>query len=82
MQKCAASTPRVTRLLRCAKHKTIIAHQVGPALHLGCKAFSPDNGCSANLTAPTKYGNKKKSEKTRVVGGAEATSPMPWMVSC
>ena len=55
--------------------------QIGPALHLGCKAFSDDSGCSANITN-SKSQKKQRKKGTRVVGGAPATDPMPWMVSC
>ena len=55
--------------------------QIGPALHLGCKAFSDDAGCKANIT-DSKRGKKKKEAQTRVVGGVPSSSPMPWMVSC
>jgi len=53
--------------------------KIGPALHLGCKAFSEDAGCNANVTASRKR-RKQKQGQTRVVGGAPSTSPMPWMV--
>ena len=56
--------------------------QIGPALHLGCKAFSDDAGCNANVTDSKGKGRRKGKEQTRVVGGAPATDPMPWMVSC
>ena len=54
--------------------------QIGPALHLGCKAFSDDAGCNANVT-DSKRGKKQKAKGTRVVGGVPSSSPMPWMVS-
>ena len=49
---------------------------------MGCKAFSDDAGCNANVTDSKGKGRRKGKEQTRVVGGAPATDPMPWMVSC
>ena len=82
LQRAPLCSAKKTKTCLCELYTFLIQlTQIGPALHLGCKAFSDDAGCAANLT-DSKRGKRRKQKGTRVVGGMPSASPMPWMVSC